>query len=160
MRPSLCGRRGTLITIVAPPIGAARPGARFLTFKRSAFLIAGGLLHIFAYMKPDEMIRAVDRATELLKALAGRSRLLLLCHLSEGEKSVGELARLVGARDTAVSQQLALLRKDGLVLPRRSGQTIFYSLASPEAARMLETLHALYCLPAIEKVATEREASS
>lgn len=106
------------------------------------------------------MIRAVDRATELLKALAGRSRLLLLCHLSEGEKSVGELARLVGARDTAVSQQLALLRKDGLVLPRRSGQTIFYSLASPEAARMLETLHALYCLPAIEKVATEREASS
>lgn len=137
---------------------AGRLGAKFIFFNWLAFLIAGGFIHIFAYMKPDEMIRAVDRATELLKALAGRSRLLLLCHLSEGEKSVGELARLVGARDTAVSQQLALLRKDGLVVPRRSGQTIYYSLASPEAARMLETLHALYCAPAVEQVVVELEA--
>lgn len=97
------------------------------------------------------MIQAVDQATELLKALAGRSRLLLLCHLSEGEKSVGELARLLEARDTAVSQQLALLRRDGLVVPRRSGQTIYYSLVSQEAAQVLETLHALYCAPAMEE---------
>lgn len=93
----------------------------------------------------EEMIAAVDRASTFLKALSGRSRLLLLCHLTDGEKSVGELARLTEARDTAVSQQLALLRRQGMVAARRSGQTIYYSLSSPEAARMLETLHGLLC---------------
>ncbi|MES2444852.1 MAG: helix-turn-helix domain-containing protein [Pseudomonadota bacterium] len=91
------------------------------------------------------MIAAVDRASLFLKALSGRSRLLLLCHLWEGEKSVGELARLTDTRDTAVSQQLALLRREGLVASRRSGQTIYYSLSSSDAARMLETLHGLLC---------------
>lgn len=93
------------------------------------------------------MIEAADRASMFLKALAGRSRLLLLCHLWEGEKSVGELARLTGARDTAVSQQLALLRRRGMVAARRSGQTIFYSLASIEAERTLELMHSLFCAP-------------
>jgi ArsR family transcriptional regulator, virulence genes transcriptional regulator len=91
------------------------------------------------------MIAAVDRASLFLKALSGRSRLLLLCHLLDGEKSVGELARLTGARDTAVSQQLALLRREGMVAARRSGQMIFYSLASDEARHMLEALHGLFC---------------
>lgn len=91
------------------------------------------------------MIAAVDRASLFLKALSGRSRLLLLCHLWEGEKSVGELARLTAARDTAVSQQLALLRRQGMVTARRAGQTIYYSLSSKEVAQMLETLHGLLC---------------
>lgn len=91
------------------------------------------------------MLAAVDRASEFLKALSGRSRLLILCHLLDGEKSVGELARLTGARDTAVSQQLALLRKDGIVKPRREGQTLYYSLAHEGAARVLETLHGVFC---------------
>jgi DNA-binding transcriptional ArsR family regulator len=91
------------------------------------------------------MIAAVDRASLFLKALSGRSRLLLLCHLLDGEQSVGELARLTDARDTAVSQQLALLRRQGMVTARRSGQTIYYSLSSPEAKQMLETLHGLLC---------------
>ena len=95
----------------------------------------------------DEMIAAVDRASLFLKALSGRSRLLLLCHLLDGEKSVGELAKLTGARDTAVSQQLALLRREGMVAARRSGQMIFYSLASDEARHMLEALHGLFCGP-------------
>jgi DNA-binding transcriptional ArsR family regulator len=94
----------------------------------------------------DELIANADRASLFLKALAGRSRLLLVCHLWDGEKSVGELARLTGARDTAVSQQLALLRRHGMVTARRSGQTIFYSLASAEAAHMLETMHGLFCV--------------
>jgi ArsR family transcriptional regulator, virulence genes transcriptional regulator len=102
----------------------------------------------------DEMITQIDRASLFLKALSGRSRLLLLCHLWDGEKSVGELARLSGARDTAVSQQLALLRREGMVAARRSGQMIFYSLASPEARHMLESLHGLFC------AADEREAVS
>jgi len=100
-------------------------------------------------MRPvkDELIAEVDRASLFLKALSGRSRLLLLCHLLDGEKSVGELARQTGARDTAVSQQLALLRREKMVAARRSGQMIYYSLASDEARRMLETLHALFQEP-------------
>lgn len=94
------------------------------------------------------MMHAVEQATELLKSLASRNRLLLLCHLVEGERSVGELARLIDARETAASQQLALLRKDGLVRTRRVGQTIYYSLASAEAAKVIETLHGIYCAPA------------
>jgi DNA-binding transcriptional ArsR family regulator len=91
------------------------------------------------------MLLAVEQATDLLKAMANRNRLLLLCHMNDGEKSVGELARLIASRDTAVSQQLTLLRKDGLVRARRDGQSIYYSLASPEAAKVIETLHDLYC---------------
>lgn len=91
------------------------------------------------------MIATVDRASAFLKALSGRSRLLLLCHLLDGEKSVGELARLTGARDTAVSQQLALLRREKMVVSRRAGQMIFYSLASDEALHMLKALHDLFC---------------
>jgi DNA-binding transcriptional ArsR family regulator len=98
-------------------------------------------------MQIEKMLQAVDEATDLLKALAGRQRLLLLCHLSEGEKSVGQLARLIGARDSAVSQQLTLLRKDGLVATRRDGRSIHYSIASRPAARLIETLHELYCEP-------------
>lgn len=98
------------------------------------------------------MIAEVDRASLFLKALSGRSRLLLLCHLMDGEKSVGELAKLSGARDTAVSQQLALLRREGMVAARRSGQMIFYSLASAEARHMLEALHGLFCAtPQVEE---------
>lgn len=96
----------------------------------------------------DEMIDVIDRASQFLKALSGRSRLLLLCHLLDGEKSVGELARLTGARDTAVSQQLALLRREGMVSARRAGQMIFYSLASPEARQMLDALYGLFCTEA------------
>ncbi|MEP7004756.1 MAG: metalloregulator ArsR/SmtB family transcription factor [Sphingomonas bacterium] len=97
------------------------------------------------------MLASIDRAAEFLKALSGRSRLILLCHLWEGEKSVGELVRLTGARDTAVSQQLGLLRKDGLVAARRDGQTIYYSLANDDAARILETLSGIFCPTPIEK---------
>lgn len=94
------------------------------------------------------MISEVDRASAFLKALSGRSRLLLLLHLWDGEKSVGELARLTESRDTAVSQQLALLRREGMVSARRAGQMIYYSLASPDAKRMLESLHGLFCAEA------------
>jgi len=96
------------------------------------------------------MIVEIDRASAFLKALSGRSRLLLLCHMWDGEKSVGELAKLTGARDTAVSQQLALLRREGMVKARRAGQMIFYSLASEEAKRMLEALYGLFCVEEVE----------
>ncbi len=92
----------------------------------------------------DELITASDRATSFLKALSGQSRLLLLCHLWEGEKSVGELARLTGARDTAVSQQLAVLRRKNMVAARRSGQTIYYSLTSDEVERTLDLMARMF----------------
>lgn len=91
------------------------------------------------------MLASLDEASDFLKALSSRRRLAILCHLWEGEKSVGDLVKLTGARDTAVSQQLALLRKDRIVVARRDGQTLYYSIAHPGASRVLETLHGIFC---------------
>lgn len=99
-------------------------------------------------INPALMPAAADEASELLKSLANRHRLLILCQLIEGERSVGELAAFLGARDSTVSQHLALLRKDGLVETRRVGQSIFYSIASEPARRVLHALFAIYCAPA------------
>ena len=91
------------------------------------------------------MDEAAAAATDLLKALASPNRLKILCHLIDGEKSVGGIAALLGVRETVVSQHLALLRKDRLVRSRRSGQTIFYAIDSPQAEQVLRVLHQLYC---------------
>lgn len=93
----------------------------------------------------QDMEAAADEASELLRALGNRHRLLLLCQLTEGERSVGDLAAFLHLRDSTVSQHLALLRRDGLVRTRRDGQTIWYSLASPAARRVLETLFEVFC---------------
>jgi DNA-binding transcriptional ArsR family regulator len=86
-------------------------------------------------------------AEKMLKALAHRHRLLILCQLIDGEHSVGELAGLLGVRDSNVSQHLALLRKDGVVSTRREGQTIWYALASAPVQRLVTTLYDIYCGP-------------
>lgn len=86
-------------------------------------------------------------AEELLKAMANRHRLMILCQLLGGERSVGELATLLQLRDSTVSQHLALLRKDDLVATRREGQTIWYSIASDPARRLVETLYQIFCAP-------------
>ena len=91
------------------------------------------------------MDRAAEAACELLKSLASPVRLKILCQLSIGELPVGELAERLGVRETLASQHLALLRKDGLVKARREGRSIFYAIASPAAARVIETLYALFC---------------
>ena len=70
---------------------------------------------------------------------------MILCLLTEGEKSVGQLAEAVGARDTAVSQQLAVLRRERIVKARREGQTMFYRIVDPNVAEILEFLYAKYC---------------
>jgi DNA-binding transcriptional ArsR family regulator len=88
---------------------------------------------------------AAEQASELLKSLANRHRLLIVCQLIEGERSVGELAVFLGIRDSTVSQHLALLRKDGVVAARRDGQTIWYSISSAPAREVLETLYRVYC---------------
>jgi ArsR family transcriptional regulator, virulence genes transcriptional regulator len=93
----------------------------------------------------EMMEAAADQASELLKALSNRHRLLIVCQLIGGERSVGELAEALGLRDSTVSQHLALLRKDGLVAARRDAQTIYYSIASEPAREVLTTLYRLYC---------------
>ncbi len=92
-----------------------------------------------------EMLANIQRATTFLKALAHDGRLMILCHLASGEKSVTELEALLSSRQAAVSQQLARLRLEGLVEYRRDGKTIYYRLGDPKARRMIETVYALFC---------------
>jgi ArsR family transcriptional regulator, virulence genes transcriptional regulator len=96
-------------------------------------------------IKTADMLGAADEACGLLKALANRHRLMIVCRLLEHERSVGELAEFLKIRDSTVSQHLALLRKDGLVAARRDGQTIWYSIGSPQARELVETLYRVYC---------------
>lgn len=102
----------------------------------------------YATMKLDveAMQLAADEACELLKAMSNRHRLLILCQLVDGEKSVGQLAEFLGIRDSTVSQHLALLRKDRLIAGRRDGQTIWYRIESGSARNVVEVLYATFCV--------------
>lgn len=93
----------------------------------------------------DAMFENARNATNFLKALAHEGRLMILCHLASGEKSVTELEDLLGARQPAVSQQLARLRLEGLVEFRREGKAMFYRLEDERARRMLEVVYDLFC---------------
>ena len=93
------------------------------------------------------MLASADEASAMLKALANRHRLIVICQLIEQERSVGELAALLKIRHSTVSQHLALLRKDGLVTARRDAQTIWYSIGSTPARELVQTLYRIYCAP-------------
>lgn len=84
-------------------------------------------------------------AARLLRTLGNDKRLMLLCLLFDGERSVGDLNARVELSQSALSQHLAVLRNDGLVTTRREGQTILYALAKGPAQRVIETLHGIYC---------------
>jgi DNA-binding transcriptional ArsR family regulator len=105
----------------------------------------------FRFVEPSDELRPMSeqarKAAEFLKALAHETRLLVLCILSEGEKSVSELEHMLGLRQPAVSQQLARLRADGLVTTRRDGKIIYYSLASEQARSIVGAVHAAFCGP-------------
>lgn len=94
---------------------------------------------------PEEMLARADEASNFLKALAHEGRLMILCHLASGERSVTELENLLSSRQAAVSQQLARLRLEGLVSARRDGKAIYYSLADPRAARLVAALYDIFC---------------
>ena len=102
--------------------------------------------HTPALMTDPETMRvhAAD-AARLLKALSNEKRLMLLCLLVEGERSVSGLNARLDLSQSALSQHLALLRADGLVTTRRDAQTIYYKLADGPAQRIIETLHSIYC---------------
>ncbi len=95
----------------------------------------------------DAMVGKAREASEFLKALAQESRLLILCALAGGEKSVGELEAFLSQRQSTVSQQLARLRLENLVAARRDGATIYYSLASDKVRTMLSAIYQTFCGP-------------
>ena len=99
-------------------------------------------------MAEEELDKMVDHATtasNFLKAISHEGRLMILCHLVTGEKSVTELEDLLSARQAAVSQQLSRLRLEGLVVPRRDGKAIYYRLADERPRRILEVVYDLFC---------------
>ena len=86
-----------------------------------------------------------EAAAKILKALANERRLAIVCILYKGEQSVGALEEVIGLSQSALSQHLARLRRDGIVKTRRDAQTIYYSLSSDEAESLLNCLHDMYC---------------
>ena len=95
----------------------------------------------------DRMAENAARASNFLKAISHEGRLMILCHLSPGEKSVTELEELLSARQAAVSQQLSRLRLEGLVTPRRDGKTIYYRLADDRPQKIMEVVYDMFCKP-------------
>ena len=93
----------------------------------------------------EKMMQNAQQAANLLKAISHEGRLMILCHLATGEKSVAELEDLLSTRQAAVSQQLSRLRLEGLVSPRRAGKTIFYSLTDNRSKKIIELVYDLFC---------------
>jgi DNA-binding transcriptional ArsR family regulator len=93
----------------------------------------------------DKMASNAVQASNFLKAISHEGRLMILCHLASGEKSVTELEELLSARQAAVSQQLSRLRLEGLVIPRRDGKTIYYRLADDRPKQIMEVVYDLFC---------------
>lgn len=98
---------------------------------------------------PIDMTSRAAEAAAYLKTLAHEGRLMILCHLGTGEKSVGELENLLDIRQAAVSQMLARLRDEGLVATRRDGKTIYYSLSDSNTEQVIGLLYSLFCSPDI-----------
>jgi len=125
-----------------------------------------GLTHISAYanlasVNLEKLQAQAAEAEKLLKAMANRARLMILCELLDGERTVTELHVAVGLTMSAASQHLAKLREEGIVATRRESQTIYYSLASEAAERMLGVLYEIFCAPAPKaaKIGKQRSAT-
>ena len=99
-------------------------------------------------MNMQELKASSAEAEDLLKALANSHRLMILCELKDGERSVSALEQVVPLAQSALSQHLAKLREGGFVTTRREAQTIYYSLSDARVARLIEVLHELFCAPA------------
>ncbi|MEW9918964.1 ArsR/SmtB family transcription factor [Marimonas sp. MJW-29] len=93
----------------------------------------------------QKMMENAQAASNFLKAISHEGRLMILCHLASGEKSVTELEDLLSARQAAVSQQLTRLRLEGLVTPRREGKAIYYSLTDDRPRQIMEVVYDLFC---------------
>ncbi|MGB4057134.1 MAG: metalloregulator ArsR/SmtB family transcription factor [Alphaproteobacteria bacterium] len=96
-------------------------------------------------MDIEHLEQKSEEAVRLLRALANKKRLMIVCTLFMGEKNVGEMEKIVGLSQSALSQHLARLRRDGIVNNRRDAQTIYYSLCSDAVQQLLGCLHQIYC---------------
>lgn len=96
----------------------------------------------------DRMVHNANEAANFLKAISHEGRLMILCHLASGEKTVTELEELLDSRQAAVSQQLARLRLEGLVTPRRQGKAIHYRLTDDRSRQVIDLIYDLFCKPA------------
>ncbi|MGL5757354.1 ArsR/SmtB family transcription factor [Plesiomonas sp.] len=103
------------------------------------------------------MEQNIGRAVMLLKAMANEKRLFILCHLQDKEVSVGVLSERLSLSQSALSQHLAWLRRDGLVKTRKEAQTVFYSLSSHAVKEVISTLHGLYCIDQPENMNSTTE---
>ncbi len=103
------------------------------------------MLAIPEHLEVEALEDNAERAAALLRSIGSKWRLLILCQLVKGEKSVGELERVIGLSQSALSQHLMVLRRNELVQTRRAAQMIYYSLASAEVTAILTTLYNLYC---------------
>jgi ArsR family transcriptional regulator, virulence genes transcriptional regulator len=117
--------------------GVTSPSAAATRLARTRIRLRGGEL--------AALRGSAARACVVLRALANEVRLMLVCQLAEGEKTVGQLQKSVGLSQSAVSQHLGLLRAHKLVSAHRNGKSVRYSLASGEAAAIIETLHDQFC---------------
>ncbi|MBE7941557.1 MULTISPECIES: metalloregulator ArsR/SmtB family transcription factor [Ramlibacter] len=104
---------------------------------------------------PHPLRRAALEASALMKVLSNPDRLLLLCELAPGERKVGELEAATGIHQPTLSQQLTVLRSQGLVRTRREGKNIHYRIASPQALALMETLYQQFCGPAAAAAAQD-----
>jgi DNA-binding transcriptional ArsR family regulator len=102
-------------------------------------------MHGETEMNLHDMVNNSAKAVKLLKAVSNERRLLILCHLLAGELSVGEMNDKLGLSQSALSQHLALLRRNKLVKTRKEAQTVFYSMNSLEAEAVIGLMHKLYC---------------
>ena len=102
-------------------------------------------------MDIDILRSSANRASRLMKALANPDRLLLLCQLAQGELRVGELEERVGIAQPTLSQQLGVLREEGLVSTRRDGKAIYYSIDSPQALAVMTVMYEQFCKTPREK---------
>lgn len=98
---------------------------------------------------------SATEAAKLLRALANERRLMILCQLADGERSVGELQPRVGLSQSALSQHLAVLRQEGVVATRRDGQTIWYRIEDPAALKVVATLAEIFCPPDMKQAPDE-----
>lgn len=104
------------------------------------------------------LMRRARDASDFLKAISHESRLIVLCLLSEKERSVSELERILSLRQPTISQQLARLREDRLVTTRRDGNTIYYSLANDDVRRVIELVYSIYCHPILDSAKDSENA--
>ncbi|MCC8996143.1 MAG: metalloregulator ArsR/SmtB family transcription factor [Nitrosomonas sp.] len=98
-------------------------------------------------MNIDDMQQSANAAAELLKTLANPSRLMVLCNILKQECTVGELEKLVGISQSALSQHLSRLRHEGIVSCRREGQNAYYSLQDERSRHVIEALYGIFCKP-------------